>query len=295
MKRIIAAVLAVTAGVQSANAQTYVVGSRSGAMEVACHGPCYCPTTDSTTDEFQTDWSCVWNDPPDSYIASASCDSGGQSAILHSIDFHMDVNASGYLSDPSFSDGSCEVYEDWTLFVPVDSAFEIRGNLTWSDTNIPNNGEFGLFRCGLFLAGTSLPSGGCCPTIVAPGFTLTNGGHDLHIGYHTPNAFNDFMAIGALQAGNYRFFANTLADGVAQNPGPIAGTSILNVRLTIGPLCAADIAGNNWGEDGTVNVDDLLAVINAWGARGGPADLNHDNIVNVDDLLGMINNWGPCP
>jgi len=59
------------------------------------------------------------------------------------------------------------------------------------------------------------------------------------------------------------------------------------------PLCPADIVPK--GGDGVVNVDDLLAVINAWGATSGPADVNFDNIVNVDDLLLVINAWGPCP
>ena len=51
--------------------------------------------------------------------------------------------------------------------------------------------------------------------------------------------------------------------------GPEAGPSqgalrrILNNAKPIGPLCAPDIAPP--GGDGLVNVDDLLAVINAWG------------------------------
>jgi hypothetical protein len=60
-----------------------------------------------------------------------------------------------------------------------------------------------------------------------------------------------------------------------------------------GPIvkCPADITG-----DGVVNVDDLLAVINAWGACPGcPADITGDGVVNVDDLLAVINAWGPCP
>ena len=70
--------------------------------------------------------------------------------------------------------------------------------------------------------------------------------------------------------------------------------------------CAADIAPP--AGDGTVNVDDLLAVINSWGpcpappAPGScPADIAppgppHGNgVVNVDDLLAIINGWGPCP
>ena len=43
--------------------------------------------------------------------------------------------------------------------------------------------------------------------------------------------------------------------------------------------CDGDFNG-----DGTVNVDDLLAVIAGWG-----------NPYNVDDLLLVIGGWGPCP
>jgi hypothetical protein len=49
--------------------------------------------------------------------------------------------------------------------------------------------------------------------------------------------------------------------------------------------------------DGTVDVDDLLVVINAWGKCPPPptacvADVNGDMVVDVDDLLMVINNWG---
>jgi hypothetical protein len=61
--------------------------------------------------------------------------------------------------------------------------------------------------------------------------------------------------------------------------------------------CPADIAPSPNG-NGIVNVDDLLAIISAWGpcASGDcPADLNGDLMVNVDDLLAVINAWGTCP
>jgi hypothetical protein len=64
-------------------------------------------------------------------------------------------------------------------------------------------------------------------------------------------------------------------------------------------LCVADIAPP--GGDGAVNVNDLLAVINAWGPcanpQSCPADIappGGDGAVNVNDLLAVINAWGPC-
>ena len=62
------------------------------------------------------------------------------------------------------------------------------------------------------------------------------------------------------------------------------------------PPCFADVV-----VDGTVNVSDLLAVINGWGPCPGactapcPADIVHDCTVNVIDLLAVINGWGACP
>jgi len=60
--------------------------------------------------------------------------------------------------------------------------------------------------------------------------------------------------------------------------------------------CLADIAppeGN-----GTVDVDDLLAVLSMWGPCGGCssdiAPIGGNGFVNVDDLLAVINGWGPC-
>ena len=40
-----------------------------------------------------------------------------------------------------------------------------------------------------------------------------------------------------------------------------------------------------------VDVDDLIAVILAWGQRVSPADVNGDGIVDVDDLIMVILNW----
>ena len=55
-----------------------------------------------------------------------------------------------------------------------------------------------------------------------------------------------------------------------------------------GIVVEGDITG-----DGLVDVDDLLAVINAWGKCPSPcaADLTGDGMVDVDDLLMVINNW----
>jgi len=56
-------------------------------------------------------------------------------------------------------------------------------------------------------------------------------------------------------------------------------------------ICESDITG-----DGSVNIADLLLVINQWGTcTGCSADINADNVVNVNDLLLVVAAWGPCP
>ncbi|MEM7228365.1 MAG: hypothetical protein AAF432_06055 [Planctomycetota bacterium] len=66
--------------------------------------------------------------------------------------------------------------------------------------------------------------------------------------------------------------------------------------------CAPDNGDGTFGNQ-TVNIDDLLNVINAFGDPGGPCDNAPDNgdgtfgngTINIDDLLGVINNFGDCP
>jgi choice-of-anchor B domain-containing protein len=84
----------------------------------------------------------------------------------------------------------------------------------------------------------------------------------------------------------------TVNDG---NPQSIVEAGIDGVEVNqyqCGPLCqAADVTC-----DGSVNIDDLLAIINAWGACPPPcsADIvppGGNGAVDIDDLLAVINNW----
>lgn len=70
--------------------------------------------------------------------------------------------------------------------------------------------------------------------------------------------------------------------------------------FTLAPPCPADISPSP--PNGSVNVDDLLSVINSWGVCGNPTNCPADiwpaggnDIVNLDDLLAVINGWGGCP
>jgi hypothetical protein len=55
-------------------------------------------------------------------------------------------------------------------------------------------------------------------------------------------------------------------------------------------VCPGDITG-----DANVTMDDLLAMIAAWGQEGGIEDVNDDGTVDMLDLLGVLASWGSCP
>ena len=59
--------------------------------------------------------------------------------------------------------------------------------------------------------------------------------------------------------------------------------------IYVNHVCIADVTG-----DDTVNVNDLLMVIDQWGTNSDVADINDDGIVDVTDLLEVVGNWGPC-
>jgi hypothetical protein len=93
---------------------------------------------------------------------------------------------------------------------------------------------------------------------------------------------------GTLQAWScLNYCGGTFGSGTPGAPG-----GVFNAHFVFQRCKPGDATG-----DCTVNVDDLLAVINAWGPCPAPpaecpADFNDDGNVNVDDLLIVINNWG---
>ncbi|UCD74906.1 MAG: FG-GAP repeat protein [Phycisphaerales bacterium] len=55
--------------------------------------------------------------------------------------------------------------------------------------------------------------------------------------------------------------------------------------------CPADV-----NDDDVVNIDDLFAVLAAWGTCDNcPEDINDDGKVNIDEVFAVLGAWGPCP
>ncbi|HWB18724.1 MAG TPA: dockerin type I domain-containing protein [Phycisphaerales bacterium] len=81
-----------------------------------------------------------------------------------------------------------------------------------------------------------------------------------------------------------RFSASDLGSGSVVEAA-VDGVNLNTYSCT--PAVPGDVNG-----DGFVNIDDLTAVILAWGSCSGcPADLNHDGQVNIDDLTAVILGW----
>ena len=95
---------------------------------------------------------------------------------------------------------------------------------------------------------------------------------------------------------NFRFDANV---------GPASGDVTLGTYKVVGSVTANTVVpaippppscNGDTNSSGAVDVNDMLAVINAWGPCDHCAmDFNGDGQINVLDLLVVVNGWGPCP
>lgn len=59
--------------------------------------------------------------------------------------------------------------------------------------------------------------------------------------------------------------------------------------------CAADVAPR--GGDGFVDINDLMAIVQAWGTRDQSLDIvnSKDHMIDIDDFFAVANSWGACP
>ncbi len=79
------------------------------------------------------------------------------------------------------------------------------------------------------------------------------------------------------------------------------GFGFVDARNAVNSACPGVFCPDFAAPLGTVNVADLLVVINKWGPCPGgnpcPAfgDMDFNGVVNVIDLLYVITRWGPCP
>jgi subtilisin family serine protease len=68
--------------------------------------------------------------------------------------------------------------------------------------------------------------------------------------------------------------------------GRINAYAAVNAAINFGGVYA-DV-----NDDGVVNIDDVFAILGAWGPCDAcPEDVNDDGVVNIDDLFEVLANW----
>lgn len=180
---------------------------------------------------------------------------------------------------------------------PLEAPVTIRGGLTLRVTDIDGNGGAGI---ATFNSMT--------PVYAAYVDTLEKAQHTLFGGDYLLGTDEPFGS------------AND-SDAFARDPVPTINDMIyVWIRSAIAPKtsvtygielealsCRGDCVPENLDGSigsGVINVDDLLEVVNSFGAKqASPCDImpvNPDgsygnNVINIDDLIEMINLFGECP
>ena len=86
----------------------------------------------------------------------------------------------------------------------------------------------------------------------------------------------------------------TLSDSTVcgNTPDQIIGAYTDGGGNTVSDECPPDCPDVDG--DGMVGVNDVLAVVAAWGTADPDADVDGDGTVGTNDLLAVIGAWGPC-
>jgi hypothetical protein len=88
-----------------------------------------------------------------------------------------------------------------------------------------------------------------------------------------------------------------LSSQYSRMPNNFYVVALLSVLVLVDLSAAGIDCTGDVNDDGSVNVTDLLTVIDGWGACGDtcPADITGNGTVDVEDLLAVIGSWGDCP
>ncbi|UCD74424.1 MAG: VCBS repeat-containing protein [Phycisphaerales bacterium] len=117
------------------------------------------------------------------------------------------------------------------------------------------------------------------------------GAHDVMSGtYGSPLIGNVHQAaelVLDLPPGEYYWSVQAIDSGLLASPWSEEMFSEIEVEVD----CPADV-----NQDLVVNIDDLFAILGAWGPCDDcPEDVNDDGVVDIDDIFDVLAQWGPCP
>lgn len=101
----------------------------------------------------------------------------------------------------------------------------------------------------------------------------------------TPGAFDPGQVYRCEPARTWLFGRFNPAD-------PAGGTDTAGL---VNPDCPTPDCPGDRDNDGDVDIDDLLTIVNTWGTNSPLGDANNSGVVDIDDLLIIVNGWGQCP
>ena len=190
-----------------------------------------------------------------------------QGAVLSNIGFH-DVDYHSWDGQGSMNDSTKKNFDgsDWP-------AAEGSSSITWATDLFENNNNANAIRWGTmynFRFDSDLPP---------------QNGEGTITTYKTVTTQNGAAVVPGLDCNS-----NDVADSVDISNGTSldANTNGIPDECEKPTGCKGDANGDN-----TVDTDDLLMVINGWGAAGA-GDVNGSGITDTDDLIMVINAWGAC-
>jgi fibronectin-binding autotransporter adhesin len=117
---------------------------------------------------------------------------------------------------------------------------------------------------------------------------LTSSSLDINYGGGTSplSTITSDLAAGSITSSTLKSgFALGYLDGTLDGPNSVAAGNLLVKPALIGDT----------NLDGTVNLTDLLSLLNSYGQTGrdwAQGDVNYDGTVNLTDLLALLNNYG---
>ena len=102
------------------------------------------------------------------------------------------------------------------------------------------------------------------------------------------SACSDGSSIATVPVVKGKSYLIQVGSSTSELGGCVAGDGVLGIIIEAS--CLGDIDG-----DGSVGIDDILALISDWGTSASSSDLDQSGTVDVGDLLILIDMYGDCP
>ncbi|UCD75625.1 MAG: hypothetical protein JSV91_01665 [Phycisphaerales bacterium] len=181
-------------------------------------------------------------------------------------------------------------------FVRIDLYSYMHGGFTTSGSGVPVFVSFtydqDYYLDDQLLAGTHCHFEDTLPNYASAAYSFWITDDDQAI-IDDPDGMSPWIGDGTIAVtsiGDFRWYADPPEDILDGGAGLYAEYTF-TYDFTILSACPEDL-----NADQQVDIDDLFAVLAAWGACNDcPEDVNGDEMVDIDDVFAVLAAWGPCP